>query len=92
MIAERGYSSVVERSLCMREASGSIPDISIVIFVLFFDPIKKCTVLLLGYVLVKGYHNANLYRIAVFFRWSNISFAKFWLGLIFVTEPRHRTF
>ena len=32
------------------------------------------------------------YRIAGFFRWSNISLAKFWLGLIFVTEPRHRTF
>ena len=32
---EGGYSSVVERSLCMREASGSNPDISTTIFFLF---------------------------------------------------------
>ena len=34
-INERGYSSVVERSLCMREASGSNPDISTSFFIFF---------------------------------------------------------
>ena len=34
---EGGYSSVVERSLCMREASGSNPDISITTS-FFFPP------------------------------------------------------
>ena len=35
VLATWGYSSVVERSLCMREASGSNPDISTPIFFFF---------------------------------------------------------
>ena len=41
ILATWGYSSVVERSLCMREASGSNPDISTPIFFFFFFTIFR---------------------------------------------------